>query len=456
MGRRKYRKELTPVKSDSAFSKEAYEEMDKALSRIKMRYPALIDAANYLEPVEVMDDLRCLCTDGRHIFYTVDFVNGMYDKDHLTGYLLHIIVHGLLGHFSKAGDYDKKQLSWDIFDLQVADVLNEISFERCEIGDLFKNHPGFSLYYEAQKDINLQTKIRKRIRYLKECWHSYFDDHTTWGLPRLELKLPGGMPQDAWPMIVKDMSGFDVSNVPGSLPAEVINAIVRAIRDSELKTWGSTKGGAQGEEVVAEEHGVLSYKSILDEASKLTESTAEEDEIDPVIYEYGLSMYGDVPLIEPLDQKMIRKLSSVVIAVDTSGSCTSALREFRTETAQIFREIAETSGLDALHYMECDADIAYEKKFTDIEEMITDIRKLHSFKGFGGTDFRPVFNRCKELEASGERIDFLIYFSDGEGDYPKSDPGYPVYFVLPDRESVRWTSKYMPSWVGKMVLDNKR
>lgn len=467
MGRRKYRKELTPVKSESEKSRAAFEEMDRIFSRIKMRYPALIDAVNYLEPVEVMEDLKCLCTDGRHIFYTPEYLEGIWDEDLIMGHVLHIITHGLLGHFSKAGDYDKKQLSWDVMDLQVANVLNEICFENCNLDDLFEDHPGFSLYYEAQKDITLQTKIMKRIKYLKDCWHSFFDDHTTWALPKLELKLPKGVsasdgtpdggqgPSDAWNLILKDVSGTDVSNISGGLPREVINALIRAIRDSELKTWGTGSGSGQGAEIKPEERGVLSYKKILDEASRLCETTAEEDEIDPVIYEYGLSMYGDVPLIEPLDQKMISKLSSVVIAVDTSGSCMESLKEFRTETAQIFREIAESSGLDSLHYIECDADIAYEKKYTDIEEMIKDIRKLHSFRGFGGTDFGPVFDKCKEYMDSGERIDFLIYFSDGQGEFPKANPGYPVYFVLPDGDSLKWASRSMPAWVRKMVLDNK-
>ena len=467
MGRRKYRKELTPVKNGSGISRAAYEEMDRVLSRIKMRYPALIDAVNYLEPVEVMEDLKCLCTDGRHIFYTPEYLDGIWDEDLIMGHVLHIITHGLLGHFSKAGDYDKKQLSWDVMDLQVANVLNEICYENCNLDELFEDHPGFSLYYEAQKDITLQTKIKKRIKYLKDCWHSFFDDHTTWALPRLELKLSEGMqgsdekpsaghgPGEAWTLILKDVSGTDVSNISGGLPREVINALIRAIKDSELKTWGSGSGNAQGTEIRPDEKAVLSYKKILDEASRLCETTAEEDEIDPVIYEYGLDMYGDVPLIEPLDQKMVRKLSSVVIAVDTSGSCMGSLKEFRTETAQIFREIAESSGLDSLHYIECDADIAYEKKYKDLEEMIKDIGKLHSFMGFGGTDFRPVFDKCKEYTDFGERIDFLIYFSDGEGEFPKTAPDYPVYFVLPGNDNPGWTSRWIPSWVRKMVLDDR-
>ena len=39
--------------------------------------------------------------------------------------------------------------------------------------------------------------------------------------------------------------------------------------------------------------------------------------------------------------------------------------------------------------------------------------------GGGGTDFRPVF---EWLEASGQRPDVLVYFTDGHGEFPEAAP----------------------------------
>lgn len=48
--------------------------------------------------------------------------------------------------------------------------------------------------------------------------------------------------------------------------------------------------------------------------------------------------------------------------------------------------------------------------------------------GQGGTDFRPVF---EWMDASGERFDALVYFTDGRGDYPPEPPGLPVLWAMP-------------------------
>jgi len=47
-------------------------------------------------------------------------------------------------------------------------------------------------------------------------------------------------------------------------------------------------------------------------------------------------------------------------------------------------------------------------------------------KGFGGTDFQPVF---KHLEADPPLC--LIYVTDLEGAFPPAAPPYPVLWVIP-------------------------
>ncbi|HGZ70343.1 MAG TPA: hypothetical protein ENK74_03010, partial [Nitratifractor sp.] len=45
----------------------------------------------------------------------------------------------------------------------------------------------------------------------------------------------------------------------------------------------------------------------------------------------------------------------------------------------------------------------------------------------GSTDFRPAF---EYLETLGEDFKFLIYFSDGEGIYPQTEPNIETLWVL--------------------------
>ena len=49
-----------------------------------------------------------------------------------------------------------------------------------------------------------------------------------------------------------------------------------------------------------------------------------------------MEQYGNLPLIEPLEYKEVNRLEELVIAIDTSGSCSKELvRRFLGETYQI-------------------------------------------------------------------------------------------------------------------------
>ena len=74
-------------------------------------------------------------------------------------------------------------------------------------------------------------------------------------------------------------------------------------------------------------------------------------------------------------------------------------------------------------------------------------------KGFGGTDFRPVFEYVNEMNSAGEFTDFkgLIYFTDGYGTYPSKPPDYQTAFVFIDDE---YNNYNVPSWAIKIILQS--
>ena len=45
-----------------------------------------------------------------------------------------------------------------------------------------------------------------------------------------------------------------------------------------------------------------------------------DDEFDYIYYTYGLKLYENMPLIEPLEYKDVKRIREFVIAIDTSGS----------------------------------------------------------------------------------------------------------------------------------------
>ncbi len=477
MIKRQYRKELTPLKSRNGAVRDAREKIEGVKRRIKRNYPALVEAVNYLEPAAVEEDIKGLCTDGKRLFFNPKDVLERTDEGMLYFQMLHIIFHGLLGHFEKGSAYDHRALSWDVMDLQVMRAFNEsgistsdmerydnIFYGFPDVRGMFADESGFSLYYKAVKDPSVQINIKRKIKNIKRNIPlAGLDDHTTWALPRLELKvqqLPAaglnGNKNGAggWNQIVISLTGAGINGIMGLSPGDLEKAIARAIRKSGMKCWGKGSGGQAGEEVMADDEALMDYRELIKEAVSKTEVCRESEELDPALYEYGLELYGDVPIIEPLEQKYESRISSVVIAIDTSGSCMDRLKDFWTETLEIFREISTQASIDRLHYLECDADINEEKEYTSVEELGLSENRYHSFKGYGGTSFVPVFEKIREYEEDGEKIDFMVYFTDGEGDYPFGDPGYPVYFVFSDKEDVENTDSYRPEWIRTMVLDS--
>ena len=68
--------------------------------------------------------------------------------------------------------------------------------------------------------------------------------------------------------------------------------------------------------------------------------------------------------------------------------------------------------------------------------------------GFGGTSFRPVFDRIEQLrEEENLEPDCLIYFTDGCGEYPEKPPEYPVIFLEEEPCGME------PKWVRQILID---
>ena len=122
------------------------------------------------------------------------------------------------------------------------------------------------------------------------------------------------------------------------------------------------------------------------------------------------------------------------------------MSEFLRETKNLLQDISEISSFKEVILMQCDAEIQKEERFESADKFPEE--DSWKMEGFGGTDFRPVFERVQEMikEDPGE-IDFLVYFSDGYGEFPKEKPEYPVIFVLPEQ------NEYLPDWVIPVFMN---
>lgn len=181
------------------------------------------------------------------------------------------------------------------------------------------------------------------------------------------------------------------------------------------------------------------------------------DSFDPIFYTYGLKTYGNMPLIEPLETVETTKIDDFVIAIDTSGSCSGSLvQRFIDETISILKTGERFQEQVNIHVIQCDNSIQDEQVIKHLNDLPTIFRK-ESLKGFGGTDFRPVFAHVNKLleEGNFSRLRGLIYFTDGLGFYPKEAPSYETAFIFPE-DSPYIDDIDFPSWAIRVLFNDQQ
>ncbi|MCR4585758.1 MAG: VWA-like domain-containing protein [Lachnospiraceae bacterium] len=224
---------------------------------------------------------------------------------------------------------------------------------------------------------------------------------------------------------------------------------------AELKAFseGRNVGDALKENLDTALKEKYDYEAMLRRFMVMGEQTAlNEEEFDYVYYTYGLKLYDNLPLIEPLEYREEKRIKDFVIALDTSASCSRELIEsFLLKSYQILGSENSWFSKVNIHMIQCDAQIQSDRKVTSIEELKEYIRDF-KIQGFGATDFRPVFSYVNELKERGEfdHLKGLIYFTDGYGIYPEKRPDMDVMFVFVGDDEMR---RDVPAWSMKAVLD---
>jgi len=132
-------------------------------------------------------------------------------------------------------------------------------------------------------------------------------------------------------------------------------------------------------------------------------------------------------------------IGNVVIAVDTSGSIgRNCLEQFAAEIAKISHLVNEITA------MSCDAQVHEVVKVRRFENFLDKLQ----MKGGGGTDFRPVFEKVKELKLQPE---LLIYLTDAYGSFPEKQPQYPVLWCVTAEDGMSWIP-----WGQKVLMPNDK
>lgn len=176
-----------------------------------------------------------------------------------------------------------------------------------------------------------------------------------------------------------------------------------------------------------------------------------DEEFDNNYYTYGLSLYGNVPLIEPLEYREQKRIRDFVIAIDTSGSVKGdVVQSFIQHTHDILSKQENFFTKVNMHIIQCDDQVREDVHITGREEFQAYIKTMQ-IKGLGQTDFRPVFARVEELIRRRELTDLrgLLYFTDGLGTFPEKKPPYDTAFIIHTDD---YHEVQVPPWAMHMVL----
>jgi len=213
-----------------------------------------------------------------------------------------------------------------------------------------------------------------------------------------------------------------------------------------------TAAGSKDEMPLAQDPSVYDYRKFLRRFTVTREELElDTDSFDYVFYNLGMEYYGSMPLIEPLEYKEVSRLEELVIAIDTSGSCSrQTVSRFLAETYSILSQRENFFQKMNVYFLQCDCVIQDAAQITSKEDWL-DYSKKIKIQGRGGTDFRPVFEYVNRLRTQKKlkNLRAILYFTDGDGIYPTQPPDIETAFVF-----LKETNRMdlAPGWAKKLLI----
>ncbi|MDD4850647.1 MAG: VWA-like domain-containing protein [Gemmiger sp.] len=197
------------------------------------------------------------------------------------------------------------------------------------------------------------------------------------------------------------------------------------------------------------------YKDFLRKFATLREEPhLDPDEFDLGYYSYGLQVYGNLPLIEPLETREVKRIRDFVMVLDTSDSTSGELvKAFLKETFTLLKTTDRFFTHCNVFLLQCDDAVQNEIQLTDLNTLDHYLAGF-TLHGGGGTDFRPAFARIAALQAAGTLRDLkgVLYFTDGKGVYPAKRPLPPscdIAFLFVDGGEA---PPDVPPWAIRLML----
>ena len=426
-------------KSDSEYAKKI---LDISREELSCSYPFLTTAIYALKIEEDREGAvrYGLSQNADAFLYNPEaVVNEFAEGKDIASVFLHSVLHCVFLHPFFSPFYRDKDL-WDLAcDICIFDIISSLN----RIGEVTETD---------SKALSFLARLKRKLPFLNAQWVYgaleksevspalfYVDDHDLWNDPeQMELQEFSPLSDDSegyrrWVSIARktDLSlkmALKSSDKRGDNTGyflEMLKNIER--RHTDYGTF-------------------LKHFGVYEEIPRL-----DPDSFDHALYTYGLELYGDMPVIEPLEYGEHLTVREFAVAIDTSLFCpVELIRKFLEKTYDILFSSMAFGEQKKMVIFQCDCEIKTETVISNKDDL-KKYMSCVSVHGRGGTDFRPVFRRIEELneEKVFTSLKGLLYFSDGNGIFPEKPPKYKTAFIIPYGGHL----EKVPSWAMKVEIE---
>ena len=466
---------------------------------LSMRF---LDAAFAELPYEMNLKTKFLGTDGDILYFNPVFLMQQYRQDTVSvnRAYLHAVFHCLFRHVANIGERDQElwDLACDIAVEELMDSMEDKSLKQLvpeEREELYKQLHKKMKVLTAEGIYHYLKKEKPTIEQLLHWERLFFvDDHQFFCAPKRTTKS-SSVGDNSGKNNLEQEKNDENNSKENNLEQEKNNENNSKENDLEqeknndktnnnnserrlfhqkelerlsqrwkhisenmrtnLETFGRNAGVRAGgllASLVVEEREQYHYSDFLRKFTRPhEEQRLSEEEFDTAFYTYGLQLYGNLPLVEPLEYREQNKISELVIVVDTSGSCQAdGVQEFLKDTFAVLKDQGLFTRHYRVHLLQCDTVVHSDLLIANAEQAGAAQREFKMYGG-GGTDFRAAFEYIKEKQGKGQftGIQGLLYFTDGYGTFPEQKPNYNTAFLF-------WRDDYedipVPAWAYKMLL----
>jgi len=366
-----------------------------------------------------------MCTDGYHIFYNSQWTATLSQHE-LCGVIAHEVLHVVFAHGERQQDREARR--WNIACDHAINLLLMSQGFKLPIGGVadrrYREMPSEEIYDELPPNAEFRIFVRGATEAggargegedgdAEEIFRSTSNRPTDNDEAAVD---PGVLVSVGVDLISPNDPRVKALADPNAPDREQLDALRKSLRTESISRLPGTASAAFQQECLASDQSRIDWRELLR----------------CWLYDRILSDWRSFPFSR---KHLVRGLympsigveapGHIVFAIDTSGSMTDKMLAGIVGELRAFRETFPCR----LTMIQCDESIQEIQEFESMDG--TEIPKLLSIKGRGGTAFGPVFDWVA-ANAQGVNPPVLIYATDGYGSFWKRTPEWPVIWLLTD------------------------